>query len=65
MEVTCGSSRRQWWADASVNDGLFVRRDADDETFIGFVARRQGGEGCQRDPRFLFLQDDREHDPAR
>ena len=36
MEVTCGSSRRQWWADASVNDGLFVQR-ADDETFIGFV----------------------------
>lgn len=25
----------KWWADASVNDGLFVRRDADDETFTG------------------------------
>jgi hypothetical protein len=28
MEITCGSSRRQWWADVPVNDGLFVRRDA-------------------------------------
>jgi len=47
----------KWWADASVNDGLFVRRDADDETFTGFAMRRQGGEGCQRDPRFLFFRD--------
>jgi hypothetical protein len=39
MEVTCGSSRRQWWADATVNDGLFVRRAPDDETLTGFVAR--------------------------
>jgi len=28
---------RQWWADAPVNDGLFVRRDANDEALTGFV----------------------------
>jgi hypothetical protein len=31
---------RQWWADAPMNDGLFVRWGADDEAFTGFVARR-------------------------
>jgi hypothetical protein len=34
------SPSRQWWADAPVNDGLFVRWGADDGALTGFVARR-------------------------
>jgi hypothetical protein len=33
---------RQWWADAPMNDGLFVRWGAHGETLTGFVARRAG-----------------------